>query len=190
MPPPLIRGPRARGRSPSAAGRLGCRTDTGVRTRAAGRIRREDGRSQARGTGLGSGGGCSYLLLMPLPPAPLSVPGMTNQVIRNSFGADLARDDDYFRHLIADGAPTAYEAPRAVVHGGPFTDGKDHAFRYGCARRSRRWPHRPCSRQDCAATPLFNRVVGGKRAGTWVSALHSVARDHAHADRIRARGNK
>ncbi|MGW0818930.1 DUF7691 family protein [Streptomyces viridiviolaceus] len=55
------------------------------------------------------------------------------EVIRTEFGDDLARDDDYFGHAIADGAPPAYEALRAVVHGGPFSDDKDHAFQYGYA---------------------------------------------------------
>ncbi|MFE5091038.1 hypothetical protein ACFRCI_11675 [Streptomyces sp. NPDC056638] len=55
------------------------------------------------------------------------------EVIRNSFGDDLARDDDYFSHAIEGGAPTAYEALRAVINGGPFSENKDHAFQYGYA---------------------------------------------------------
>ncbi|GAB2852643.1 hypothetical protein GCM10027074_19370 [Streptomyces deserti] len=55
------------------------------------------------------------------------------QVIRDTFGDQLAHDDDYFRHEIEQGAPTAYEALRAVVHGGPFSEDKDHAFQYGYA---------------------------------------------------------
>ncbi|WP_405681815.1 hypothetical protein [Streptomyces sp. NBC_00057] len=55
------------------------------------------------------------------------------EVIRNSFGDDLARDDDYFSHAIEEGAPTAYEALRAVINGGPFNENKDHAFQYGYA---------------------------------------------------------
>lgn len=43
------------------------------------------------------------------------------------------RDDDYFSHEIANGAPTTYEALRAVVYGGPFSDNKEHAFQYGYA---------------------------------------------------------
>ncbi|WP_246203796.1 DUF7691 family protein [Streptomyces tailanensis] len=35
-------------------------------------------------------------------------------VIRSKFGDDLARDDDWFKSEIEDGAPTAYEALRAV----------------------------------------------------------------------------
>lgn len=55
------------------------------------------------------------------------------EVIRNSFGDDLARDDDYFSDAIEEGAPTAYEALRAVINGGPFSENKDHAFQYGYA---------------------------------------------------------
>ncbi|MFI5549118.1 hypothetical protein [Streptomyces sp. NPDC051738] len=55
------------------------------------------------------------------------------EVIRDKFGDDLTRDDDYFRHEIERGAPTAYEALRAVVHGGPFSENEDHAFQYGYA---------------------------------------------------------
>ncbi|MGX4687729.1 DUF7691 family protein [Streptomyces sp. JNUCC 63] len=53
------------------------------------------------------------------------------EVVRSNFGDDLARDDGYFSHGIEQGAPTVYEAPRAVVHGGPFSENKDHAFQYG-----------------------------------------------------------
>ncbi|MCF3122093.1 hypothetical protein IPZ68_20635 [Streptomyces arenae] len=55
------------------------------------------------------------------------------EVIRTRFGDDLTRDDDYFSHEIEQGAPTAYEALRAVVHGGPFSEHKDHAFQYAYA---------------------------------------------------------
>ncbi|MFC4008974.1 hypothetical protein ACFOY2_17215 [Nonomuraea purpurea] len=55
------------------------------------------------------------------------------EVIRDNFGDDLARDDDYFRHQIEQGAPTAYDALHAVVHGGPFRENEDHAFQYGYA---------------------------------------------------------
>lgn len=57
------------------------------------------------------------------------------EVIRSNFGDDLERDDDYFKHLIAEGAPTAYEALCAVVHGGPFSEKREHAFQYGYAYR-------------------------------------------------------
>ncbi|QXE33818.1 hypothetical protein KQY30_05440 [Streptomyces sp. GMY02] len=55
------------------------------------------------------------------------------EAIRTNFGDELARDDDYHHHSIELGAPTADEALRAVVHGGPFSDNRDHAFQYGYA---------------------------------------------------------
>ncbi|MFI8520200.1 hypothetical protein ACIGEZ_20585 [Streptomyces sp. NPDC085481] len=55
------------------------------------------------------------------------------QVIRDSFAADLASADDWFSSEIADGAPTAYEALRAVVYGGPFDAQRQYAFQYGYA---------------------------------------------------------
>jgi hypothetical protein len=55
------------------------------------------------------------------------------QVIRDSFGGDLGQDDDWFSSEIAGGAPTAYEALQSVVHGGPFSEDKEHAFQYGYA---------------------------------------------------------
>ncbi|MGW3956162.1 DUF7691 family protein [Streptomyces sp. NPDC004752] len=55
------------------------------------------------------------------------------EVIRTEFGDDLARDDDYHSHAIEQGAPTADEALRAVIHGGPFSENRDHAFQYGYA---------------------------------------------------------
>ncbi|MFD3664513.1 hypothetical protein ACFWVF_28625 [Streptomyces sp. NPDC058659] len=55
------------------------------------------------------------------------------QVIRESFGDDLASDDSWFSSEIAEGAPTAYEALRTVVHGGPFPEGGRYAFQYGYA---------------------------------------------------------
>lgn len=55
------------------------------------------------------------------------------EVIRAEFADSLARDDDYFSHAIAKGAPTAYEALRAIIYGGPFSDDQDHAFQYGYA---------------------------------------------------------
>ncbi|MCX4538989.1 hypothetical protein [Streptomyces sp. NBC_01669] len=55
------------------------------------------------------------------------------EAIRSSFGDDLARDDDYHSHVIGQGAPTAYEALHAVIHGGPFSENSDHAFQYGYA---------------------------------------------------------
>ncbi|MFJ8883787.1 hypothetical protein ACIRJR_10280 [Streptomyces sp. NPDC102402] len=55
------------------------------------------------------------------------------KVIRDDFGDDLVRDDDYHGYEIEKGAPTAYEALRAVVHAGPFSDDRRHAFQYGYA---------------------------------------------------------
>ncbi|MFE9773839.1 hypothetical protein ACFYOV_19640 [Streptomyces sp. NPDC005931] len=55
------------------------------------------------------------------------------EVIRTEFAGQLAGDDDYFSDAIGQGAPTAYEALHAVVHGGPFSGDKEHAFQYGYA---------------------------------------------------------
>lgn len=55
------------------------------------------------------------------------------QVVRDRFGDDLASDDSWFSSDIADGAPTAFEALSAVVHGGPFDGQRQHAFQYGYA---------------------------------------------------------
>ncbi|MFJ7906815.1 hypothetical protein [Kitasatospora sp. NPDC096204] len=55
------------------------------------------------------------------------------------FGPSLDRSDEYFADEIAQGAPTAREALRAVVHGGPFSEDEDHAFQYGYAYRRLCW---------------------------------------------------
>ncbi|MEU5211964.1 hypothetical protein [Streptomyces sp. NPDC020742] len=55
------------------------------------------------------------------------------QAVRDNFGDDLASDDSWFSSEIADGAPTAYEALHAVVHGGPFHENQQYAFQYGYA---------------------------------------------------------
>jgi hypothetical protein len=55
------------------------------------------------------------------------------QVVRESFGDDLASSDDWFSSEIDKGAPTAFEALRAVVQGGPFLENKEYAFQYGYA---------------------------------------------------------
>ncbi|WP_326615691.1 hypothetical protein OG863_00395 [Streptomyces decoyicus] len=55
------------------------------------------------------------------------------QVIRDTFGDDLASDDSWFSSEIANGAPTAYEALHAVVYGGPFQKNRQYAFQYGYA---------------------------------------------------------
>jgi hypothetical protein len=55
--------------------------------------------------------------------------------IQSEFVEDMARDDDYHRLAIEQGAPTASEALRAVIYGGPFSENHDHAFQYGYAYR-------------------------------------------------------
>ncbi|MEV2243755.1 hypothetical protein [Streptomyces sp. NPDC049970] len=55
--------------------------------------------------------------------------------VRGGFADDLVRDDEYHRREIEKGAPTAAEALRAVVHGGPFSEDREHAFQYGYAYR-------------------------------------------------------
>ncbi|UUU32856.1 hypothetical protein JIX56_24920 [Streptomyces sp. CA-210063] len=59
--------------------------------------------------------------------------GQLLDVIRAEFADDMARDDDWSRSEIEAGAPTSYEALRAVVHGGPFSEDRGHAFQYGYA---------------------------------------------------------
>ncbi|WP_406502851.1 hypothetical protein [Streptomyces sp. NBC_00212] len=54
-------------------------------------------------------------------------------VVRNDFGDDLARDDGCFSAEIERGAPTAFEALHAVVHGGLFSEDQAHPFQYGYA---------------------------------------------------------
>ncbi|WP_336318096.1 DUF7691 family protein [Streptomyces lavendofoliae] len=54
-------------------------------------------------------------------------------VIRDRFADDLASSDDWFSSEIEKGAPTAYEALRAVVHGGPYDAEKQYSFQYGYA---------------------------------------------------------
>ncbi|WP_316525390.1 DUF7691 family protein [Kitasatospora brasiliensis] len=55
------------------------------------------------------------------------------------FGPSLDRSDEHFTDEIAQGAPTAREALRAVVHGGPYSEDEDHAFQYGYAYRRLCW---------------------------------------------------
>ncbi|MFJ8039422.1 hypothetical protein ACIRBX_02770 [Kitasatospora sp. NPDC096147] len=54
-------------------------------------------------------------------------------VVRDRFGDDLASSDDWFSSEIAQGAPTAFEALTAVVHGGPYPAPAQYAFQYGYA---------------------------------------------------------
>jgi hypothetical protein len=53
------------------------------------------------------------------------------RIIGGKNKADMARADDYFADEIAAGAPTRYEALRAVIDGGPFLEG--HGFQYAYA---------------------------------------------------------
>lgn len=55
------------------------------------------------------------------------------EVLRARFADSLARDDDYHGDEIEKGAPTAEAALRAVIHGGPFSEDRNHAFQYGYA---------------------------------------------------------
>ncbi|MFD5329474.1 hypothetical protein [Streptomyces sp. NPDC127092] len=55
------------------------------------------------------------------------------EIIRERFADQLAHDDDWFSSEIEDGAPSAYEALRTVVHGGPFEAQRHHVFQYGYA---------------------------------------------------------
>ncbi|MCX5388623.1 hypothetical protein ABZY68_30160 [Streptomyces sp. NPDC006482] len=55
------------------------------------------------------------------------------QVVRDSFGDELASDDSWFSSEIAEGAPTAHEALRTVVYGGPFPEDGRYSFMYGYA---------------------------------------------------------
>ncbi|WP_331767259.1 hypothetical protein [Embleya sp. NBC_00896] len=55
------------------------------------------------------------------------------RMIGGRFKSLLATDDAYFADEIAQGAPTRYEAVRAVLAGGPFEQA--HAFQYGYAYR-------------------------------------------------------
>ncbi|MEU4342982.1 hypothetical protein AB0H00_17175 [Nocardia sp. NPDC023852] len=89
------------------------------------------------------------------------------EVIRDKFGDDLARDDDYFSHEIEQGAPTAYEALRAVIHSGPFSENEDHAFQYGYAYQ------RLCS---LTGSFLDNDCFTPHR-GDWLSVVDQGLRD-------------
>ncbi|MFD8396299.1 hypothetical protein ACFV2N_45750 [Streptomyces sp. NPDC059680] len=84
------------------------------------------------------------------------------KVIRDEFGDDLERDDRWFADAIADGAPTSYEALRAVVSGGPFPqDGSSGSFQYGYAYK------RLCS---LTGSHLNNSSFSPYRAG-WLEAV-------------------
>ena len=53
------------------------------------------------------------------------------RMVGGRFKGDMARDDDWFSYEIRNGAPTRYEALRAVIDGGPFEEA--HAFQYAYA---------------------------------------------------------
>jgi hypothetical protein len=53
------------------------------------------------------------------------------RMIGGRFKAQLAHDDEWFATEIEDGAPSRYDALRAVIDGGPFDD--RHGFQYGYA---------------------------------------------------------
>ncbi|MFV0135080.1 hypothetical protein ACLGIH_17980 [Streptomyces sp. HMX87] len=83
------------------------------------------------------------------------------EVIRTSFGDQLAHADDCFSSAIEAGAPTAYEALQAVVHGGPFSDDRDHAFQYGYAYK-----------RLCSLTGSFlNNDCFTPHRGDWLSVV-------------------
>ncbi len=52
------------------------------------------------------------------------------EVIRENLDSHLTAADEQFAHLVEAGAPAAYEALHAVVHGGPFGE---YAFQYRLA---------------------------------------------------------
>ncbi|MFF2653529.1 hypothetical protein [Streptomyces sp. NPDC058045] len=83
------------------------------------------------------------------------------EAVRAASADDLAFFDEHFDYEIERGAPTAYEALRAVVHGGPFTERKEYAFQYGYAYE------RLCS---FTGTFLNNNCFTPHR-GAWLSAV-------------------
>ncbi|GLF98087.1 DUF7691 family protein [Streptomyces yaizuensis] len=55
------------------------------------------------------------------------------ELIHTRFADDLARADDEHAYEIEQGAPTAEQALRAVIHSGPFSENQNHTFQYGYA---------------------------------------------------------
>lgn len=53
------------------------------------------------------------------------------RMVGGRFKREMARDDEWFSDQIGNGAPTRYEALRAVIDGGPFDE--SHAFQYAYA---------------------------------------------------------
>ena len=81
------------------------------------------------------------------------------RMIGGRFKDRLAHDDEYFASEIEAGAPTRYEAVRAVIEGGPFD--KKHAFQYGYAFRT------IC---EFYGRPLFNNHFSPFR-GNWLEIV-------------------
>ncbi|MFJ3878341.1 hypothetical protein ACIPW5_12865 [Streptomyces sp. NPDC090077] len=88
------------------------------------------------------------------------------ETVRTRFAADLAHDDDWFDSEIENGAPRAYEALRAVVHGGPFSEDREHAFQYAYAYK------RLC---DLTGSFLDNSSFSPYR-GDWLSMVDAGLR--------------
>ncbi|MGW0732422.1 DUF7691 family protein [Streptomyces sp. NPDC002851] len=89
------------------------------------------------------------------------------EVIRTNFSDQLDHDDDWFSSEIEDGAPTAYEALRTVVNGGPFSDNEDHAFQYAYAYKLL-----------CSLTGAFlNNSCFSPFKGDWLSVVDQGLRD-------------
>lgn len=53
------------------------------------------------------------------------------RMIGGKFKNDMSRADDWFSHEIGNGAPSRYDALRAVIDGGPFDE--KYGFQYGYA---------------------------------------------------------
>ncbi|MFI5804733.1 hypothetical protein [Streptomyces sp. NPDC051561] len=53
------------------------------------------------------------------------------RMMGGAFKTQFPHDDDYFSHEIERGAPTRYDALRAVIAGGPFVE--EFAWQYGYA---------------------------------------------------------
>ncbi|MET7621558.1 hypothetical protein [Streptomyces sp. NPDC005408] len=79
------------------------------------------------------------------------------RMIGGRFKRQLAADDEYFAYEIERGAPTRYEALRAVIEGGPFDD--EYGFQYGYAYKM------VC---EFYGRPLFNNHFSPFR-GSWLS---------------------
>jgi hypothetical protein len=81
------------------------------------------------------------------------------RMIGGRFKAAFAAADKWFDEEIADGAPSRYEALRAVIDGGPFDD--HYAFQYGYAYRM------IC---EFLGRPLFNNCFSPFHSG-WLERV-------------------